>query len=191
MTARGWHAEAARRPPVSALLGAGWTPWSVAAGLPEEDRVFESAAGLSGDRQRRGGGGGGGCARPDKGDCTWMLPSDTPPGPLWACAGGAAEICGVGPTQRCTNRGELRAAATEALSAAIAGTGLRDIHRAENLQSRITGMLLMAQSNSSERCSLDHRNKSMARVGYPRCYGDISRAGTTRSRTLKPRLRKI
>ncbi|ROU03522.1 NAD+ synthase [Histidinibacterium lentulum] len=66
----------------------------------------------------------------------------------------------------------VRAAATAALAPLF--QGLAEDITEENLQSRIRGMLLMAQSNKFGEMLLTTGNKSEVAVGYATIYGDMS-----------------
>ena len=68
--------------------------------------------------------------------------------------------------------GATRAAVTETLAPLFAG--LDDGLTEENIQSRIRGLLLMAQSNKFGEMLLTTGNKSEVAVGYATIYGDMA-----------------
>ena len=68
--------------------------------------------------------------------------------------------------------GAVRAAVTETLAGLF--EGLEEGLTEENIQSRIRGLLLMAQSNKFGEMLLTTGNKSEVAVGYATIYGDMS-----------------
>jgi len=106
---------------------------------------------------------------PDKVRCV-MLPSEYTSGTSLDDARAVAANLGV--RLDTVPIAGVRAAATEALAPLFAGLA-EDITE-ENLQSRIRGMLLMAQSNKFGEMLLTTGNKSEVAVGYATIYGDMS-----------------
>ncbi len=99
-----------------------------------------------------------------------MLPSEyTSEGSLTDAKAAAAAL---GVTYDIVPIGAVRAAVTETLAPLFEGLdeGLTE----ENIQSRIRGLLLMAQSNKFGEMLLTTGNKSEVAVGYATIYGDMA-----------------
>jgi len=99
-----------------------------------------------------------------------MLPSEYTSDASLADARAAAQALGV--RYDTVPIGEVRAAVTETLAPLFKGLepGLTE----ENIQSRIRGLLLMAQSNKFGEMLLTTGNKSEVAVGYATIYGDMA-----------------
>ena len=106
---------------------------------------------------------------PDNVRCV-MLPSEYTSDASLDDAKEAAEALGV--TYDIVPIGPTRAAVTDTLAPLFAG--LDDGLTEENIQSRIRGLLLMAQSNKFGEMLLTTGNKSEVAVGYATIYGDMS-----------------
>ena len=99
-----------------------------------------------------------------------MLPSEYTSDASLDDAKAAAAALGV--TYDIVPIGPTRAAVTDTLAPLFAG--LDDGLTGENIQSRIRGLLLMAQSNKFGEMLLTTGNKSEVAVGYATIYGDMA-----------------
>ncbi|MDG1407980.1 MAG: NAD+ synthase [Octadecabacter sp.] len=106
---------------------------------------------------------------PDNVRCV-MLPSEYTSDASLDDAKAAAAALGV--TYDIVPIGPTRAAVTDTLAPLFAG--LDDGLTEENIQSRIRGLLLMAQSNKFGEMLLTTGNKSEVAVGYATIYGDMA-----------------
>ena len=106
---------------------------------------------------------------PDNVRCV-MLPSEYTSEASLTDAKAAAHALGV--TYDIVPIGATRAAVTETLAPLFAG--LEEGLTEENIQSRIRGLLLMAQSNKFGEMLLTTGNKSEVAVGYATIYGDMA-----------------
>lgn len=99
-----------------------------------------------------------------------MLPSEYTSQASLDDAAAAAKALGV--KYDTISIAEPRAAVTQALAPLFAG--MDDDLTEENIQSRLRGLLLMAQSNKFGEMLLTTGNKSEVAVGYATIYGDMS-----------------
>lgn len=99
-----------------------------------------------------------------------MMPSEYTSQESLTDAKAAAAALGVG--YDIVAIGDIRAAVTDTLSGLF--EGLEDGLTEENIQSRIRGLLLMAQSNKFGEMLLTTGNKSEVAVGYATIYGDMA-----------------
>lgn len=106
---------------------------------------------------------------PDNVRCV-MMPSEYTSQDSLSDAKAAAAALGVG--YDIVAIGDIRAAVTDTLAPLFAG--LEDGLTEENIQSRIRGLLLMAQSNKFGEMLLTTGNKSEVAVGYATIYGDMA-----------------